>query len=725
MASVWMWAGPTTVRGHIPETGRTLRTSGSKPAGADPTAASRKPRDNSGSLNIWTSRPAATIRTTRTRSSRHTGFSPKDPGSKPTSLASDSTVPRVPVRSRPFDPPVVSSSSRSSKSSLGFISTPLIWPGRKRPSRGSHLLTTRVPTRQVANVTKPTDTPKHSTFLWSAHTPQPTQDPWVAGQGSEEAEPPLPSLSAVSNRKNQPALPTWFLENQTFDGGIVDENLSLLELVYNISRVSFEDTIVSSGEPIRVPSVYTGTGTISPSLSRPNKGPRHLLHGSEVLSLDTGVLSQNLVSFVFESTLSSGLQGTGDAGVSLPASVTQSHASVVDRQLSSEQSSDTTAELQMFSRTGEHLQSSSLPPQPEEPLSVAVWTPDPLPLTGGTTARSFAGDASQLLSELTAVPAAGVTPTLTRFDRPGDPRPPTGVHQSELTLPHHVIQTHPVPLCAGSFCLTQTLLSPSIEPSFSLTLSSLPLPSSVHLTHHHMTLDAPSGARSFPEATAAGPGRGSGALVVPNQTSGLDFPAPTAGSTFPSSSPTHVTVLKLRPPADITKPSTDAANFENIPVSNRTVWTTLKDSTKAKNTTAEAAHTDEPQVTTIYSEAAPHPSMNRGTAERPTASRLESRPGQSQDSWTGSTAPPDGLVRDLSLTLAALFDERHFTTTTKSSLPPAPVKTAGDGSGSIKDTAPPVSASGTAKHLLKCPCKQRSQCQCGRSPGNSTCDEPP
>lgn len=714
MASAWMWAGPTTVRGHIPETGRTLRTSGSKPTGADPAAASREPQDTSGSLSIWTSRPAAAIRTTRTflpgRSSRHTGFSPKDPGSKPTPLAPDPTVPPVPVRSRAFDPPVVSSSSRSSKSSLGFISTPLIWPGRKRPSRGGHLLTTRVPTGQVANVTKPTakptDTPKHSAFLRSAHTPEPTQDLWVAGQGSEEAEPPLPSLAAVSSRENHPVLPTWFLENQTFGGGVVDENLSLPELDYNRSRFSLEDTIVSSGEPIRVPPVYTDTGTIRPSFTRPNKGPRHLLHGSEVPSLDSGVLSQTLVSFVLESSLSSDLQGTGHAGASLPASVTPSHTSVVDGLLFSEESSDTTAELQMFSRTGEHLQSSSLPPQPEEPLSVAVWTPDPLPLTGGTTARYF----------------AGVTPTLTRFDRPGDPRPPTGVHQSELTVPHHVIQTHPVPLCPGSFCLPQTLPSPSIEPSFSLTLSSLPLPSSLHLTHHHMT---PSGAPSSPEATAARPGRGSGAVVVPNRT-GLDFPAPTPGSTFPSSSPTHdVLVLKLRPPADITKPSIDAANFKNIPVSNRTVWTTLKDSTKAKTATAEAARTDEPQVTTKDSEAAPRPSMNLGAAERPTASRLESNPGQSTDSWTGSTASPDGLVRDLSLTLAPLVDERHFPATTKSSFPPAPVKTAGDGSGSIKDTAPPVSASGTAKHWLKCPCKQRSQCQCGRSPGNSTCDEPP
>lgn len=468
--------------------------------------------------------------------------------------------------------------------------------------------------------------------------------------------------------------------------------MSLLELVYNRSRFSFEDTVVSSGEPIRVPPGHTDTGTIRPSLSRPNKGPRHLVHGSEVPSLDSGVLSQNLVSFVFESSLSSDLQGTGDAGASLPAPVTQSRASVVDRLPSSEESSDTTAELHMFSRTGEHLQSSSLPPRPEEPLSVAAWTPDPLPLTGGTTAGSFAGDASELVSELPAVPAAGVSPTLARFDRPGDPPPPTGVHQSELTLPHHVIQTHPVAVCPGSFCLPQTLLSPSIEPSFSLTLSSRPLSSSLHLPHHHASLDAPGGARPSPEAAAAArPGRDSGAFVVPNQTSGLDFHAPTPGSTLPSSSPTHdVFVLKLRPPAD--------------------VWTTLKDPTSAKNATAEAAHTGEPQATTKDSEGPPRPSVKVGTAERPTASR----PGQSQDWWTGSTAPPDGLVRDLSLTFAALLDGRHFPATTKSSF-----------GGSSKDTAPPVSTSGTAKHPPNCPCKQRSQCQCGRSPGNSTCDEPP
>lgn len=532
---------------------------------------------------------------------------------------------------------------------------------------------------------------------------------------------------------------------------------SLLEqLVHNMSRFSDEEfsTTFSTEECTSVSSGYTDPGTSRLSFSRPNEGTQHILHGSGVLFLDSGVVSQNFAS-VMEMSLSSDLQNTfevtGDAGVLLAVSMTQSHLSVVDRLLSSDGFSDTNTELQMFSRTVAHLWTSSELPVyleavsdtlfgglPAESVNISIGdgTKDPLPLVGETTVSSFAGEASEVLSETPAVSAVGVAPTLTRFDRPdtsgwdpsfmstwfhtGGPQPSMGVHQSDRTLPDHVIQPHPVPLCPGSFCLPQMLLTPSIEPSFSLPHSAPPLLSFIpsrHLTHHHMSLDAPDGTPSLPDVRSSAP------AFPSNQISGLDLPPPTPRSRFPCSSTTRdFFVVKLLPPAESTKQSTDTVDFKKVPVSNRTSWATFKDVTKAKIATAEAAHMEDPPVATRESEAAAHPAMN---AERPTASRLDSRPGQSQDSWTGSTDPPDGLVRDLFLTLAALLDEPHFTATTKSRFPAVPIKTVGDGSGSIKDTAPPVPGSGTAKHSLKCPCKQRSQCQCGLSPGNSTCDKPP
>lgn len=622
-------------------------------------------------------------------------------------------------------------------------------------------MTTRVPARQVDNITKPTRKPtvaphKHLAVLAMqgfTYTPQTTEDPSVSGQGFEQAAPPLPSSSAVSNRKNNPAPPKWLLENQTVDGGIADDDSSSLleQLVHNMSRFSHEEfsTTFSTEEPTSVSSGYTDPGTSRLSISRPNEGTPHILLGLGVLFLDSDVVSHNLAS-VMEMSLSSDLQNTfevtGDA-----VSMTQSHTSVVDRLLSSDGFSDTSTGLQMFSRTGEHLQTSSEPPVYSEAVSDTLFeglsaesvnisigdgADDPLPLVGEATVSSFSGEASEVLSETPAVSTVGVTPTLTRFDRPdtsgwdpsfmstwfhtGGPQPPTDVHQSERTLPDHVIQTHPVPLCPGSFCLPQMLLSPSIEPSFSLPLSAPPLLSfipSLHLTHHHMSLDAPDGTPSLPDVRSSTP------AFPSNQISGLDLPPPTPRSSFPCSSTTRdFFVVKLLPPAESTKQSTDTVDFKKVPVSNRTSWTALKDVTKAKNATAEAAHVEEPPVATRESKAAALPAMNMGTSERPTASRLDSRPGQSQDSWTGSADPPDGLVRDLFLTLAALFDEP----TTKSGFPSnVPIQTFDDGSGSIKEAAPPVPGSGTAKHSLKCPCKQRSQCQCGLSPGNSTCDKPP
>lgn len=513
-------------------------------------------------------------------------------------------------------------------------------------------------------ITKPTTKPntpvpnQHPAVL--SETLKPTEDWSVSGQGSEEAVPP--SLSEVSNRKNKLALPKWFLENQT----VAVRSSSLTEQsVDNTSRFSYDQFYTTFSEEPASP------GTI----------------GSEVLPLSpSGVLPQNLVTFL-ESSLSSHLQRnfevTGDAAASLPVSM-----------------------------TGELLSS-----------------PDLLPLAGVTTATVSASHASSLLSDVPEVLAADVTSTLTISAQPawdppfmsagfhtgdsrpptgdpwsptddphpprGDPRPPTGVHQSELPLPDQVVQTRPSPL------------SPSLNLS-SPPLSSF-ITSSVQLTRHHMTLDSASSAWSFPVLTLAGLGQGPAGPGIPDQTSSLDFPPPTPGSGFPSSSSTHDPfVFKLLPPAESAKHTADTVDSKTIPGSNRTVWKALKDWTKAEKATKAAAHVDGPQVTTRGGEAAALPAMSAGTSEHPTASSQGSSPGQSRDRWTGS---PD----DFFLTSAALFDQRHFTATTKSKFPAAPVKAVDDGV-----VTPPVSGSGTTKHPPECPCKQRSQCPCGPLPGNST-----
>ncbi|KAK2855835.1 hypothetical protein Q5P01_004570 [Channa striata] len=48
---------------------------------------------------------------------------------------------------------------RSFRNPLGFISTPLIWQGRKRPSGGQRLFSTRAPPRSTVHITKPTVPP--------------------------------------------------------------------------------------------------------------------------------------------------------------------------------------------------------------------------------------------------------------------------------------------------------------------------------------------------------------------------------------------------------------------------------------------------------------------------------------------------------------------------------------------------------------------------------------
>lgn len=174
------------------------------------------------------------------------------PASNPRLLISDPPTPPVHVHLRPGVSFLGAPSSRRSQSSLGFISTPLIWQGRKRPSRGRHQTTTR-PTRLVVNITKPsvreTSTTKVDLFnnqyrsttrrlsfvnrtsqpKQKPEKPNPTKETPEASQVSKESEgaeepssvvgaaAPLASSSALSNRKNKPVSPLLSassLENQ-------------------------------------------------------------------------------------------------------------------------------------------------------------------------------------------------------------------------------------------------------------------------------------------------------------------------------------------------------------------------------------------------------------------------------------------------------------------------------------------------------------------------------
>ena len=426
-----------------------------------------------------------------TKASGLTSLAPKDPGSQPRAPAPDGPGPSDPVH------------PRSSKSSLGFISSPLIWPGRKRPGRGSPPSTARVPTKQVDTVTKPTakadHTPapnKHGGVLSEA--PKPTEDWSVSGQGSQEAVPP--SLSEVSNRKSKPTQPEWFLGNQTG----ADEDSPLPE------QSKFHASVSTA-----VPPGYTGT------------------IGSRLLALSPSRdLPQNLVTLV-ETFLSSGLQRdfeeTGNAAASLPVSVTGEllSSAVWTRNLlplagvtAATASAGDAPRLrsdipEVFPADGTSTLTSDLPGRGPPFMSAGFYTGDPRPPTGDP--RPPTGDPRP--------------PT-------GDPWPPSGVYQSEAALPDPLVQTHPPPLFPS--------------PSFSLHLSSPPPLSSFHtssapLSGDHMTLAAAT-AMSFPELTP-GPG--------------LGFRLPAPGSGFPSSLPTHEAfVFKLLPPADA-EPDSPAAPVES------------------------------------------------------------------------------------------------------------------------------------------------------------------
>ncbi|TKS75288.1 Zonadhesin Precursor [Collichthys lucidus] len=89
-----------------------------------------------------------------------------DPAREPRLVAPASGLPAPPESSHPGPPASHPrpSGHRSSKTSLGFISTPLIWQGRKRPIRGRRPTATRAPSSPVAHVTKPPGQPADRKF---------------------------------------------------------------------------------------------------------------------------------------------------------------------------------------------------------------------------------------------------------------------------------------------------------------------------------------------------------------------------------------------------------------------------------------------------------------------------------------------------------------------------------------------------------------------------------
>lgn len=127
---------------------------------------------------------------------------------------------------------------RRSRTSLGYISTPLIWQGRKRPNRGGR--PTRAPPRQAVHITKPAESseaqtrvrPTSTTQGAAAHTAhvlayvhmhaappashQPVPD---KGTGSTPPDPELPPASRFSG-SSQGALP-WQRDEEAVDSSSV------------------------------------------------------------------------------------------------------------------------------------------------------------------------------------------------------------------------------------------------------------------------------------------------------------------------------------------------------------------------------------------------------------------------------------------------------------------------------------------------------------------------
>lgn len=206
----------------------------------------------------WPGRPSRR----RSLSSSQSSPPTQDPASQTRLLAPDPPARPEPARPRPPLSLPRPPSHRSSKTSLGFISTPLIWQGRKRPTGGRRPTATRAPSGPVVHITKPAALPtelkhtarpayttqeggfRHTTaaaqptsglnFSHQLTTTQHSKPPpesrvSVSSPGKhieEDAKAPpasssslLSSSSALSNRKNKPVAPQWSLlstsENQT------------------------------------------------------------------------------------------------------------------------------------------------------------------------------------------------------------------------------------------------------------------------------------------------------------------------------------------------------------------------------------------------------------------------------------------------------------------------------------------------------------------------------
>lgn len=93
---------------------------------------------------------------------------------------------------------------RSSKTSLGFISTPLIWQGRKRPTGGRRPASTRAPPRPTwVHITKPAVPPSE---LQSTSRPSYTRQP--SGFGYTPGYTQAPGLNVTTDRLHASTQPT-------------------------------------------------------------------------------------------------------------------------------------------------------------------------------------------------------------------------------------------------------------------------------------------------------------------------------------------------------------------------------------------------------------------------------------------------------------------------------------------------------------------------------------
>lgn len=592
------------------------------------------------------------------KSSRPPSFPPEEPGPKPRPLTPDPPGPPEPVH-----PLVGSSSSRSSKSSLGFISTPLIWPGRKRPSRGRPPSTTRVPSRQD-NITKPsakpngTPAPNQRPAVLS-ETPKPTEDRSVSGQGSGEAE-PLP-LSEVSNRKNKLAQPKWF---QT----VVVQFLPLT--VDNTSTFSYEFKAT-------VPEEATIPGTI----------------GSEVLPLDPfDVLPQNLETFV--ESLSS-FDITGDDVTSLPVSMTGN-----------------------------------------------VSTPD---LVGITTATASAGDTSLLLSDLPEASTEDVPSTPTLSDHPdwdppsksvglhtgdsqpptGDPWPPTGDPQPPTGDPSPPTG-HPRPPTGDPRPPTGDPQPPTGGPRPPTGDPSPPTGDPRPPTGDPLP---PTGDPRPPTGDPRPTGDPSPPTSDPRPPTGDPRP-PTSDLQPPTSDPKPPTGDPQPPTSDLQPPT--GVHRSELPLPDQVVQT--HPPPLSPSTVPYSLIVSSPPLSSFITSSIQLTRHHKTLPDQ--TSGLDSGSGfpssfLSHDAFVfkllpppesaKSTADPEEFKNTLESNRTAWTTLKDWNTapnTTKSPFPAAPVKPVAE--GVVRDTAPPVSGSGTAKHSPNCPCRQRSQCPCGLSPGNST-----